>query len=73
MSLAHRYRPVAGRSDKRGPEPASTVRGFDVDFIEMREIAREHLHEREADRRVAGQSHPQAPLAGRVCKRVAVR
>jgi hypothetical protein len=49
------------------------VRGFDVDFVEMREILREQLHERKADRGVAGQSYPQAPVAGCVCKRVVVR
>jgi hypothetical protein len=45
------------------------VRGFDIDFVEMVEIVREHLHERKANRRVAGHGHPHAPVAGGVCKR----
>jgi hypothetical protein len=49
-------RPLADRPDERGSAFTSTVRGFDVDFVEMGEIVCEHLDEREADRYVVGQS-----------------
>lgn len=61
------------RCTRRAQQPTSAVRRFDIDFVEMGEIVGEHLHEREANRRVVGQGHPQAPFAGCVCKRVALR
>src|SRR6266536_2936497 len=49
------------------------MRWVDVNLFEMRQVMREHLHQREANWRVPRRDHPQPPIAGGIRERALVR